>query len=91
MSLNNSRLIGIALVDFEADYGSFPDASTIPAVQLAAKPPFSLGTGSSNQLFRQLLATGFKGTAILGAGQPDLLDPSFPVWKGVAPDLKLQE
>jgi len=61
-ALNNIRMIGIALTDFETDYGRFPDATTIPAVKLATKTPLSLGTDSSNQLFRQLLVTGLKKT-----------------------------
>lgn len=75
-ALNNVRQIGLALFEFEADYGRFPDASTIPEVQRRTSTPLALGTASSNQLFRQLLATVLKSekpfyAKIPGAKRPD--------------------
>ncbi len=76
LALNNVRQIGLALFEFELDYGRFPDASTIPEVQRKTSTPLTLGTGSSNQLFRQLLATVLKSEKpfyanIPGAKRPD--------------------
>jgi hypothetical protein len=55
--LSNIRQVGLGLFAFEKDYGRFPDATTIPAVQAATGTTLALGTSSSNDLFRQLLAT----------------------------------
>lgn len=58
-AVNNARQIGIALFEFEMEYGSFPNESTAAQVKsnnLAS--PLTLGGGSSNELFAQLLASG---------------------------------
>ncbi len=59
-AMNNIRQVGLALTEFEADYGRFPEASTIPAVHAATGTALDLNDTSSNGLFRQLIATGFK-------------------------------
>ena len=59
-AMNNIRQAGIALAEFESEYGRYPDASTIPAVQADTGTPLAMGDGSSNQLFRQMIATGLK-------------------------------
>jgi hypothetical protein len=56
-ALSNSRQIVLNLYAFEEEYGRYPDATTIPAVQADTGTTFTLGDSSSNQLFRQLLAT----------------------------------
>jgi len=56
-AISNLRQISINLFSFEEEYGRFPDATTIPAVQAATGTTLALGTSSSNDLFRQLLAT----------------------------------
>ena len=53
----NLRQIGILLFAFEEEYGRSPDATTIPAVRAATGTTLALGDSSSNELFRQLLAT----------------------------------
>jgi len=45
--LSNIRQIGLLLFDFEQEYGRFPDASTIPAVQAATGTTLDLGDSSS--------------------------------------------
>ena len=81
-AVNNARQIGLALFEFEAKYGKFPDVSTIADVRKdAATDPnlskMSLGTKSSNDYFRQLLAGGFAPSErmfyakIHGAKKPD--------------------
>jgi hypothetical protein len=56
-ALSNSSQIGLSLFVFEEEYERFPDATTIPAVQAATGTKLALGDSSSNDLFRQLLAT----------------------------------
>ena len=57
-AIRNLRQIGLMLFLFDDDYGRFPDATTIPTVQAATSTTLALGNSSSNELFRQLLATG---------------------------------
>ena len=59
-ALNNIRQVGMSLFEFESEYGRFPDASTVAKVKERTKTELDLGTTSSNQLFRQLIAAGLK-------------------------------
>ncbi len=81
-AVSNARQIGLALFEFDAKYGKFPDATTISAVSKDAATDLylsklSLGTKSSNDYFRQLLAGGFTQSErmfyarIHGAKKPD--------------------
>jgi len=56
-AISNLRQIGLTLFAFEEEYGRFPDATTIPAVKEFTSTTLALGDNSSNDLFRQLLAT----------------------------------
>ena len=56
-AMSNVRQSGLYPFAFEEEYGRFPDATTIPAVQAATGTTLALGNSSSNDLFRQLLAT----------------------------------
>ncbi len=58
-TMNTVRQAGLALAEFEAEYGRYPDLTTIPAVKSSTGTSLDLGDGSSNQLFRQIIATGF--------------------------------
>ena len=53
---SNIKQLHLALLDFDADYGRFPDASTIADVQSKTHTTLSLGTSTSNDYFRQLIA-----------------------------------
>jgi hypothetical protein len=53
---NNARQIHLGLYNFDDDFGTFPNASTIVDVQAATSTSIPLGTSSSNEMFRQLLA-----------------------------------
>ena len=66
-ALNNIKQINLALIDFDNDYGAYPDASTIPAVKAATSTTLSLGSSTSNELFRQLIAAGTKSEKIFWA------------------------
>jgi len=66
-AINNIKQINLALIDFDNDYGAYPDASTIPAVKAATSTTLSLGSSTSNELFRQLIAAGTKSEKIFWA------------------------
>jgi hypothetical protein len=55
-AISNARQIGLALFEFETDYGAFPDATTIAPVEKANGTAISLTGTSSNALFRQIFA-----------------------------------
>lgn len=58
-AVSNARQIGLALFEFENEYGSYPDKDTAAAVTLATGSTLTLGNASSNDYFRQLLAGNF--------------------------------
>jgi hypothetical protein len=55
---HNIRQIHLALLDFDADYGRFPDATTITKVQSETHTTLALGTSTSTDYLRQLIAAG---------------------------------
>lgn len=57
-AINNARQIGIALFEFEAEYGKFPDASTASEVKRRCVTPLTLTGNTSNDYFAQLIASG---------------------------------
>jgi hypothetical protein len=61
------KQLGLALLEFNSEYGQFPDASTIPAVMTKTRTSLVLGSSSSNDLFRQLLANGIKSEKVFWA------------------------
>jgi hypothetical protein len=69
-AIHNLKQIHVALINFEADYGRFPDATIIADVQSKTHTSLALGTVSSNDYFRQLIATGTKSEKIFWAKTP---------------------
>jgi len=59
-ALNNVRQIGISLIDFDSEYGSFPDNNTAEDVKEATGTALTFGGNFSNDYFRQLIAVGLK-------------------------------
>lgn len=58
-AVSNARQIGLALMEFDIEYGSYPNKTTVPLV--AKSHPahgYDLSGTSSNALFRQLFAAG---------------------------------
>lgn len=55
---SNARQIGLALSEFEAKYGKFPDASTALAVKADTGSKWTLRDATSNDLFQQLFVAG---------------------------------
>ena len=58
-AVNNARQIGRALFEFEYEYGAYPNAVTVAAVQKATGTTLALGTKTSNDFFRQLIGGNF--------------------------------
>ncbi len=56
-AVNNARQIGIALFEFETEYGSFPDTTTAAAVASATDTTVVSGD-TANDRFRQLIRSG---------------------------------
>jgi len=57
-AVNNAKQIGLALFEFENEYGSFPDNTTATAVATATGTAAVSGA-QSNDRFRQLIRAGF--------------------------------
>ena len=57
-SINNLRQIGILLSEFQSEYGSFPAPATRAAVISETGSALRLETKTSNDFFRQLVASG---------------------------------
>ena len=78
-AVSHARLIGLALTEFQKEYGTRPDGSTIEEVRRKTGTDLKLGTKSSNDFFRQLVAVGIVKdesifhAKIAGAREPDNL------------------
>lgn len=57
-AVNNARQIGIALIEFQEEFGQFPSPSTIAKLRSESGTLLSIGAVTSNDFFRQLLASG---------------------------------
>jgi len=63
-AINNVKQINLALIDFDNDYGSFPDNNTQEDVKDATGTALSFGGTFANDYFRQLVAAGNKSEKI---------------------------
>ena len=54
-AINNIKQISTMLIEFDSEYGTFPDASTVTDVRDTTSSTLTLDDSSSNKLFRQLL------------------------------------
>jgi hypothetical protein len=74
---NNLRSLSLAFLQFDADYGALPNAETAKWVVEDTESKLRLGTGSANEIFRQLSAAGIVDSEsvffarIPGAHNPD--------------------
>ncbi|MFK7850430.1 MAG: hypothetical protein AB8D78_05570 [Akkermansiaceae bacterium] len=55
-AVSNARQIGLALFEFETEYGEYPSSTTRPLVEEKYGTAINLSGTSSNALFRQLFA-----------------------------------
>lgn len=76
-AVSNARQMGLALVEFKDEYGAYPNADTVAAVQKGTETKLTLGTKTSNDFFRQLIGADFTQSEkmfyarIPGARRPD--------------------
>jgi len=76
-AVSNARQIGLALFEFQEEYGQMPDVATIEKVRQKTGTDLKLGTKSSNDFFRQLMAGGIAQSEamfyakIAGTRKPD--------------------
>lgn len=63
-AINNAKQIGLALLEFDQEFGSFPDKSTATDVENATGTDLNLSGDTSNDYFRQLIAYGVQSEDI---------------------------
>ena len=75
ITVNNLKMLHLALIEFDSEYGDFPNDDTGEDVIDATGTNLTFKGGTSNAYFRQLLATGITRTEkifqIGGAKVPD--------------------
>lgn len=88
-AIHDLRQLGLALFEFETEYGRFPDVSTIDPVREATGSTDPMGIVSSNDYFRQLFAAGIVSSESMfhvrvpGARLPDdVVTPGEALKKG---------
>jgi hypothetical protein len=70
VSMIHLRQVGLALFAFDEDYGAFPDKETARDVKESTGTALSLGTATSNDYFRQLIASVARTEKIFQFGTP---------------------
>jgi len=58
-AVSNAKQIGLAMFEFETEYGGFPDAATIATVTANTGTTIPMDATSSNGIFRQLFGAGY--------------------------------
>jgi len=64
-AIMNARQIGLMMVEFDTDYGSFPNAGTRADVEAATGKKLPADDKSSNAFFRQLVLAGIVENEVL--------------------------
>ncbi|MES2437844.1 MAG: hypothetical protein V4584_02170 [Verrucomicrobiota bacterium] len=62
LAVTNLRQIGLALFEFETEYGAFPNEKTAAMVKDATETKAELGAATANDCFFQLVASGIVQT-----------------------------
>lgn len=58
-AVDHARRLGLALFEFETEFGRFPDESTAAVIRKKTNTRWKLSGDSSNDYLRQLIAAGF--------------------------------
>lgn len=85
-TVNNARQIGLALMEFDIEYGSYPNKTTVPLVTKSYPAHgYDLYGTSSNAIFRQLFAVGFtQSEQMFYAHIPETIRPDGDISPGEA-------
>ncbi|MBK1828143.1 hypothetical protein [Haloferula rosea] len=84
MAISNARQVGLALLEFDQEFGKFPDESTVDAVLRGTGTDLDLAGQSSNALFRQLIAYGIQSEDIFHCKHPRAVRPDNIITPGEA-------
>lgn len=89
MAISNAKQVGLALLEFDQEYGSFPSDATIAEVVRTTGSTLDFTDGSSNAMFRQLIAYGVPSEEIFYCSHPDgtrkpdnLMSPGYALASG---------
>ena len=63
-AISNAKQVGLALLEFDQEYGSFPDNDTAEEVAASTGTDLNLSGDTSNDYFRQLIAYGIQSEDI---------------------------
>lgn len=83
-AINNAKQIGLALLEFDQDYGKFPDETTLQAVLGETGTLLDLSGDSANAQFRQLIAYGLRTEEIFFCKHPQTRRPDNMMGPGEA-------
>ncbi len=85
-AVSNARQIGLALMEFDIEYGSYPEKPTVLSVTKSHPAHgYDLSGTSSNALFRQLFAVGFtQSEQMFYANIPGTIRPDSIITPGEA-------
>lgn len=70
-AINNAKQIGLALLEFDQEFGRMPSDATVADVVKATGTVLDHTDGSSNAMFRQLIAYGLRSEDIFFARHPE--------------------
>jgi len=70
-AISNCKQVGLALLEFDLDYGRYPDETTVAEVKRRTLTGIDLSGSSSNAMFRQLIAYGIMSEDIFFCGHPE--------------------
>lgn len=75
-AINNAKQLGLALLEFDQEFGCYPSDKTVLAVVKATGVSLDYTDGSSNAMFRQLIAYGIRSEDIFYVWHPEgTVDP----------------
>jgi prepilin-type N-terminal cleavage/methylation domain-containing protein len=63
-AINNAKQLGLALLEFDQEYGSYPDNDTAETVAESTGTDLNLSGNNSNDYLRQLIAFGIQSEEI---------------------------
>ncbi|MEP4077886.1 hypothetical protein [Haloferula sp.] len=70
-AISNAKQIGLALLEFDQEFGSFPNDETAEMVRESTGTELDLSGTSSNAMFRQLIAYGIRSEDIFYCKHPE--------------------